>query len=256
MIESDELKHFLDEKYSQYNCIHFITSDPISIPRQFTRKEDIEIAAFLSATIAWGQRPTIIKNANRLMDLMEREPFRYLTQNDFQAGDRFESFVHRTFNGADCHYFMHALSMIYREYGGLEKLFVDGFSMDGTIKTAIGHVRECFLSFDPLQRTGKHIANPGKGSSAKRINMFLRWMVRPSACGVDFGLWKTIPISALMMPLDVHSGNVGRKLGLLTRSQNDWQAVEELTASLRTFDTADPVKYDFALFGLGVFEKF
>ncbi|MCX6239443.1 MAG: TIGR02757 family protein [Bacteroidia bacterium] len=252
----EELKNFLDEKYNQFNCTSFIESDPISIPRRFSRKEDIEIAAFLSATIAWGQRPTIIRNANQLMQLMDGEPYEFLTQTAIEDPERFDSFVHRTFNGIDCLYFMRALSSIYRKYGGLEKLFSDGFAIDGTVKTAIIHFREQFLSFDPQHRTEKHIANPAKGSSAKRINMLLRWMVRPSVCGVDFGLWNSIPVSALMMPLDVHSGSVARKLGLLRRTQNDWQAVEELTTTLRLFDPSDPVKYDFALFGLGAFEKF
>jgi uncharacterized protein (TIGR02757 family) len=250
------LKKFLDEKYNQFNCLNFIEVDPISIPHQFSRKEDIEIAGFLSATIAWGQRPTIIRNANKLIRLMDGEPYEFLTRTAIEDPERFESFVHRTFNGTDCFYFMNALSSIYREHGGLEKLFTDGFSIDGTVKTAIIHFRERFLSFDPQHRTEKHIANPDKGSSAKRINMFLRWMIRPSISGVDFGLWNSIPVSALMMPLDVHSGSVARKLGLLQRTQNDWQAVEELTANLRIFDPSDPVKYDFALFGLGVFEKF
>ena len=253
---SDTLKDFLDEKYNQFNCTSFIESDPISIPRQFSRKEDIEIAAFLSATIAWGQRPTIIRNANKLIDLMDGEPYEFMTRTSIDDPDRFATFVHRTFNGTDCFYFMRALSSIYREHGGLEKVFSDGFAIDGTVKTAIIYFRERFLSFEPHHRTEKHIANPDKGSSAKRINMFLRWMVRPPVCGVDFGLWNSIPVAALMMPLDVHSGSVARKLGLLQRTQNDWQAVEELTANLRLFDPTDPVKYDFALFGLGVFEKF
>jgi uncharacterized protein (TIGR02757 family) len=250
------LKSFLDEKYNQFNCASFIESDPISIPHQFSRKEDIEIAAFLTATIAWGQRPTIIRNANLLIQLMHGEPYEFLTQGISNQTERFEKFVHRTFNGDDCCYFLRALSLIYHEHGGLENLFSDGFAIDGTVKTTITHFRERFLSFNPQQRTQKHIANPDKGSSAKRLNMFLRWMVRPSGCGVDFGIWKSIPVSALMMPLDVHSGSVARKLGLLNRKQNDWQSVEELTANLRIFDPSDPVKYDFALFGLGAFEKF
>lgn len=252
----EDLKNFLDEKYNQYNCINFIETDPISIPHQFANKEDIEIAAFLSATIAWGQRTTIIRNANRMIQLMDGQPYLFLTQTPVNDPTRFDSFVHRTFNGIDCNYFMNALSAIYREGGGLEKLFAEGYSIDGTVKTAITYFREQFLSFGPQHRTGKHIANPSTGSSAKRINMFLRWMIRPANCGVDFGIWNSIPVAALMMPLDVHSGNVARKLGLLHRSQNDWQAVEELTGNLRLFDPSDPVKYDFALFGLGAFEKF
>lgn len=255
-MDKSGLKEFLDEKYLQYNCIKFIESDPITIPHLFSRKEDIEISAFLSATIAWGQRPTIIRNANKLMEMMGGEPYNFIM--NFKADDQscFNTFVHRTFNGTDCNYFFHALAQIYQRRGGLEKLFSDSYSFDHTIKSAITLFRKQFLSFNPLTRTEKHIANPSKGSSAKRINLFLRWMVRSSACGVDFGIWKSIPTSALMIPLDVHAGNVARKLGLLQRKQNDWQALEELTENLRRFDADDPVKYDFSLFGLGIFEKF
>jgi len=252
----EELKNFLDQKYIQFNCSSFIETDPISIPHQFSSKEDIEIAAFLSATLAWGQRTTIIRNANRLIDMMNGEPFEFLTRTSIEDPEGFASFVHRTFNGYDCFYFLGALSRIYREYGGLEKLFSEGYSLDRTVKTAITHFREQFLSFEPKERTKKHIANPEKGSSAKRLNMFLRWMVRSSESGVDFGLWKTIPTADLMIPLDVHSGSVARKLGLLKRTQNDWFAVEELTSNLRILDPSDPVKYDIALFGLGAIEKF
>ena len=170
----DELKNFLDEKYNQFNCLNFIEVDPISIPHQFSRKEDIEIAGFLSATIAWGQRPTIIRNANKLIRLMDGEPYEFLTKTAIEDPERFESFVHRTFNGTDCFYFMKALSSIYREHGGLEKLFMDGFSIDGTVKSAIIHFRERFLSFEPQHRSEKHVANPETGSSAKRINMFMQ----------------------------------------------------------------------------------
>ena len=255
-MNKSELKEFLEEKYIQYNCLKFIESDPITIPHLFSRKEDIEIAAFLSAIIAWGQRLTIIRNATKLMDMMGGEPYNFIMgfkENDHQP---FNSFVHRTFNSLDCHYFISALAQIYQRHGGLEQLFSEAYSCDHTTKSAITIFRKQFLSFNPLHRTEKHIANPSKGSPAKRINLFLRWMVRSSACGVDFGIWKSIPTSALMVPLDVHSGNVARKLGLLQRKQNDWRAVEELTANLRKFDANDPVKYDFALFGLGIFEQF
>lgn len=253
---NDALKEFLDEKYLQYNCLRFIESDPITIPHLFSRKEDIEIAAFLSAIIAWGQRPTIIRNATKLMELMGGEPYNFIM--NFKENDHylFNTFVHRTFNSLDCHYFISSLSRIYQNYGGLERLFSEAYSCDHTIKSAITLFRKQFMSFQPLPRTEKHLADPSKGSSAKRINLFLRWMIRPSVSGVDFGMWKSIPTSALMIPLDVHSGNVARKLGLLQRKQNDWKAVEELTGNLREFDANDPVKYDFALFGLGIFEKF
>jgi uncharacterized protein (TIGR02757 family) len=255
-MERSSLKEFLDEKYLQYDCIKFIESDPISIPHLFPRKEDIEISAFLSAVIAWGQRTTIIRNATRLMDLMGGEPYNFVMNFKEKHLCYFDNFVHRTFNSTDCNYFIKALSRIYKKHGGLEQIFLKAYSFDHTIKSAITLFREEFLSFQPNPRTEKHFANPSKGSSSKRINLFLRWMIRNSKSGVDFGIWKSVPASALMIPLDVHSGRVARKLGLLQRRQNDWQAVEELTANLRLFDSNDPVKYDFALFGLGMFEKF
>jgi uncharacterized protein (TIGR02757 family) len=250
------LKQFLDEKYFQYNRLKFIESDPVTIPHLFTHKEEIEIAGFLSAVIAWGQRPTIIRNASKLMELMNGEPYDFLM--NFTDGDmnRFETFVHRTFNGTDCIYFIKALSKIYREHGGLEPIFTEAYSVNHSIESTITIVRKEFLSYHPMQRTAKHFADPSRGSSAKRINLFLRWMVRNANGSVDFGLWKSLPSSALMIPLDLHTGNTARKLGLLKRKQNDWQAVEELTENLRQFDPDDPVKYDFALFGLGMFEKF
>lgn len=256
-LDKADLKNFLEEKYDKYNRIDFIESDPISIPHQFTKKEDIEIAGFLAATIAWGQRVTIINNANKLMNLMGNNPHDFLLsakQKDFQ---KFDSFVHRTFNGEDTVFFMKALQNIYKKYGGLEKVFLNNSTNNDAILNAITHFRKIFFAIEHPQRTRKHISNPSENSSAKRLCMYLRWMVRNDRRGVDFGIWKsTLLPSHLMCPLDVHSGNVARKLGLLKRTQNDWKAVEELTANLRKFDAKDPVKYDFALFGLGVFEKF
>lgn len=251
-----ELKEFLDQMVVRYQCQKFVPTDPISIPHQFDQKEDIEIAGFLSATLAWGQRITIIRNGNRLMDLLEREPHQFMLHASEHDFNRFSTFVHRTFNGVDCEYFVRTLSQIYRSGFGMEGLFTQGYLNTGSSLGAIEHFRNHFLSFEPQNRVHKHIASPAKGASAKRLNMFLRWMVRSGECGVDFGLWKNIPTSALMIPLDIHSGNVARKLGLLTRPQNDWRAVDELTTRLRIFDPVDPVKYDFALFGLGAFESF
>ena len=255
MLTISELHNFLEEKHDQYNRRGFIESDPISIPHQFSKKEDIEIAAFLTATIAWGNRKMIIKNANRLMKLMDRAPFDFIqnfTDDDLKP---FETFVHRTFNGTDCIYFLKLLQNIYKNHGGLEGAF--SFPLESiNIKESIISFHKLFFELEHQDRTRKHLANPEKNSAAKRINMFLRWMVRDDKRGVDFGIWKNIPTKNLLCPLDVHSGNVARKLGLLTRKANDWKAVEELTGNLRKFDVADPVKYDFALFGLGVFEKF
>jgi uncharacterized protein (TIGR02757 family) len=249
------LKEFLDKACETYNSPKFIVSDPISIPHRFSKKEDIEIAAFLAASISWGQRPTILKNASTLMSLMENCPQDFVMNSSEMELMKFRNFVHRTFNGEDCMFFLLALKHIYKNCGGLENVFTLGFQKDATIKNAIINFRDRFLETEHLSRSEKHISNPEKNSACKRINMFLRWMVRSDNKGVDFGLWKDIPPSALLCPLDVHSGNNARKYGLLTRNQNDWKAIEELTGNLRKFDANDPVKYDFALFGLGVFEK-
>ncbi|WP_282126406.1 TIGR02757 family protein [Marinifilum flexuosum] len=251
-----DLKDFLEEKYDLYNRESFIESDPIQIPKQFSRKEDIEIAGFLSASIAWGQRPTIIRNAKRLMEFMNQQPYEFLMNSTEANLDVFREFKHRTFNGDDCIFFIKSLKNIYQKHDGLESVFTKGFNKGGDVKSAIAYFREVFFEPEHLDRTQKHISNVLKKSSAKRINMYLRWMVRDDERDVDFGLWKGIESKDLFLPLDVHTGNVGRKRGLLTRKQSDWLAVEEITKSLRTFDPNDPVKYDYALFGLGIFEKF
>ena len=252
----NQLKDFLDEKYSLYASSHFIETDPIQIPRNFSKKEDIEIAGFLAATIAWGQRPQIIKSAKKLMHLMDNSPFEYVTQASLKDITSLSSFYYRTFNGVDCIAFLESLQRIYNQGHSLESIFTQGFIETQTIKGAISKFREVFTQNVFPQRTLKHISNPIAGSAAKRLNMYLRWMVRSSKENVDFGIWKTIPPSALMLPLDVHSGRVSRKLGLLELKQSSWKAVEEVTAKLRILDPNDPIKYDFALFGLGVFEKF
>ena len=258
-LSQSELHDFLEKKQDQYNRIDFIPSDPISIPHQFTKKEDIEIAGFLSATIAWGQRVTIINNGKRLMQLMDNSPHDFILNfaENKKTYSQFSKFVHRTFNGEDLLFFILALQNIYKHRGGLEGAFLKGFQKgDSDLKNSIIHFRNLFFEISHPQRTLKHVSNPNDNSAAKRINMYLRWMVRNDKRGVDFGLWKKIPASVLSCPLDVHSGNVARKLGLLSRKQNDWKATAELTKMLKTFDAKDPVKYDFALFGLGVFEGF
>ena len=255
-MNSFELRSFLDEKVLAFNQPSFIQTDPIQIPALFSEKENIEIAGFLSATLAWGQRTTIIKNSRKLISLMNDDPLNFLLNNDYAEWDSFVDFKHRTFNGIDCDTFLKSLRNIYQNHGGLEKVFTDGFHESETVFGALSHFRKIFFEPEHERRTEKHVSDVEKGASAKRLNMFLRWMVRSDKSGVDFGLWKKIPASALMLPLDVHAGNVARKLGLLTRSQNDWKAVEEVTQRLREFDAQDPIKYDFALFGLGAFEKF
>ncbi|WP_298901996.1 TIGR02757 family protein [uncultured Psychroserpens sp.] len=250
-----ELKEFLDTKVDQYNHPRFIDSDPIQIPHQFTKKEDIEIAGFLTATIAWGNRKSIIKNAFRMMDLLHRSPHDFIlnhTNNDLKS---LKQFVHRTFNGDDFIQFIKSLQHIYTNHDGLEALFSKYHDGDN-LQLCIHKFKAAFFEIEHLERSKKHVSDPLKNSAAKRINMYLRWMVRQDQNGVDFGIWNSISPSALSCPLDVHSGNVARKLKLIKRKQNDGKALLELDMALRRLDPFDPVKYDFALFGLGVFEGF
>jgi uncharacterized protein (TIGR02757 family) len=250
-----DLKQFLDNKAEQYNNPKFIESDPIQIPHQFSIKEDIEIAAFLTATIAWGKREMIIKNSNRMMEIMDNSPFDFVKNHTEADLEKSTDFVHRTFNSFDFQIFISSLKNIYQNHHGLEGLF-SLFPTDENNKRVIHNFKKVFFEVPHQQRTTKHVSDPMKGSASKRINMFLRWMVRRDNAGVDFGLWKYTSMSKLSCPLDVHSGNVARKLGLLIRKQNDWKALEELDTNLRKMDPNDPTKYDFALFGLGIFEKF
>ncbi|MFT5103751.1 MAG: hypothetical protein ACI86C_001411 [Candidatus Latescibacterota bacterium] len=250
-----ELKEFLDEKVAYYNHPRFIESDPIQIPHQFDRKEDIEIIGFLVATIAWGNRKSIITNGNRLVKIMGNSPFDFVMNYSEADSENLSHFVHRTFNHIDLHYFFLALQHVYTNHGGLERVFAQNATLNST-QPAIHALKKVFFSLSHDTRTEKHISDPLKNSAAKRINMFLRWMVRDAKAGVDFGIWKSITPSQLSCPLDVHSGNVARKLKLLSRKQNDGKALNELDDALRKLDAIDPVKYDFALFGLGAFEKF
>lgn len=250
-----ELKEFLDEKVDQYNRLAFIEHDPIQIPHQFSKKEDIEIAGFLTATIAWGNRKSIINNAFRLMDLMNRDPHDFILNFSNDDHSRFKGFVHRTFNETDVVYFMRSLQNIYLNHNGLEQVFLNNAEAN-TLQPAIHRFKNLFFELPHELRTEKHVSDPLKNSAAKRINMFLRWMIRSDNKGVDFGIWKSLSPSQLSCPLDVHSGRVARKLKLLRRKQNDGKALLELDNSLKILDPYDPVKYDFALFGLGVHEKF
>ncbi|WP_309609916.1 TIGR02757 family protein [Flavobacterium sp.] len=251
----EEIKSFLDQKVEIYNNPNFIETDPIQIPHLFSTKEDIEIAGFLSATIAWGNRKMIIQNSHKMMHLMGNSPFDFVMSHTETQLETLENFVHRTFNGQDFSQFIKSLQHIYKNNGGLENVFSKNITSNST-QSSISAFKKIFFEVSDSQRTQKHISDPMNGSAAKRINMFLRWMVRQDNKGVDFGIWKTIPASALSCPLDVHSGNVARKLNLLIRKQNDAKALQELDNNLRLFDPEDPVKYDFALFGLGVFEGF
>ncbi|MGE0931307.1 TIGR02757 family protein [Peijinzhouia sedimentorum] len=250
-----ELKDFLEEKVIQYNHPSFIESDPISIPHLFSSKEDREIAGFLAATISWGNRKSIIQNARKMLNWLDNAPFDFIINHTEADLDKIEGVVHRTFNSDDLRLFIRSLQNIYANYGGLEAVFGANLKDEST-QPAINVFRQIFFSIPHLPRSTKHVSDPFNGSSAKRINMYLRWMVRNDRKGVDFGIWQSIPPSYLSCPLDIHSGNVARKLGLLSRKQNDAKAVKELDKSLRLFDPIDPTKYDFALFGLGVFEKY
>ena len=251
-----EIKDFLNEKVEKYNHPDFIETDPIQIPHLFSDRNDIEISAFFASTIAWGQRVTIIKNMQKLIALMDHSPYEFVLNSSEHDLNQLSYFKHRTFNGEDCKFFVRSLKNIYTNHKGLGELFQNLYLEKNSIFNTLKRFREVFFEISHSERTQKHVSNVLKGSSAKRLNMFLRWMVRNDNKGVDFGLWNYIPMSELFLPLDVHTGNVARKLGLLTRKQNDWKAVEEITGVLRKFNPDDPIKYDFALFGLGVFEKF
>ncbi len=250
-----ELKCFLDEKVELYNHPTFIKSDPIQIPHQFSLKEDIEISGFLTAIIAWGNRKMIINNAQKMMLIMGNSPFDFVMNHQEHHLEKCENFVHRTFNSDDMIMFVKALQNIYINHNGLESLFSKN-QKNNSMQESISEFKKTFFEINHQIRTQKHISDPMNNSAAKRINMFLRWMVRNDKKGVDFGIWKTIPSSVLSCPLDIHSGNAARKLELIHRKQNDAKALSELDSVLREFDSNDPVKYDFALFGLGVFEKF
>jgi uncharacterized protein (TIGR02757 family) len=251
----EELRGFLDEKVIQYNRHEFIELDPVQIPHLYTRKEDIEISGFLTATISWGNRTSIVRNARRMMNILGNSPYDFIVNHKDKHLVKADGFVHRTFNSTDLVVFITALKNLYIEKGGLEGVFNRYISHDSTQPAIVSLKREFFMVPHPA-RTRKHLSDPLTGSAAKRINMFLRWMVRKDNAGVDFGIWKNISPSILSCPLDVHSGNVARKLGLLNRAQNDARAVYELDIMLRKLDNEDPVKYDFALFGLGINEGF
>jgi uncharacterized protein (TIGR02757 family) len=254
-VKENDLKRFLDEKASYYEHPKFIETDPIQIPHLYTLKEDIEISGFLTATISWGNRKSILNNAHKLMSLLGNSPYDFIMNHTKANFCNFNGFVHRTFNCTDLSYFITALRHIYTKYDDMEAFF-KLHKEDDSFQNAIHHLKKEFFSLPHPSRTKKHISDPHKNSAAKRINMFLRWMIRDTTAGVDLGIWKNLSPAQLSCPLDVHSGNVARKLGILKRKQNDAKALKELDESLRNLDPIDPVKYDYALFGLGVFEKF
>jgi uncharacterized protein (TIGR02757 family) len=289
-----DLKSFLDSKVSQYNRLDFIPNDPVVIPHEFSRKQDIEIMGFWAAILAWGQRKTIINKCRELVRLMDGAPYDFIINHREQDLKRFEGFRHRTFNDTDTLYFLHFFRYHYEHFDSLEDAFLPsvtgrrrsqefreeyldeipeadtGIKVSSstcyggelkrskeTIEDKLNHFRTYFFSLpDFPRRTIKHVSSPAQKSSCKRLNMFLRWMVRKDDRGVDFGIWNRITPAELICPTDVHVDRVARKLGLITRKQVDWRTAVELTERLREFDPLDPVKYDFALFGLGIEEKF
>jgi uncharacterized protein (TIGR02757 family) len=256
---SQELKAFLDEKVEHYNTTRFIELDPVSVPHQFKKKQDIEIAGFFAATLAWGQRVTVINKCNELMALMDHAPHDFLLHHNEQDLKRFEKFKHRTFNATDALYFIESLSQYYKVHDSMEDAFLprvpdeSGFS----IESGLMNFHDVFFGLaDFPKRTLKHVSTPARKSACKRLNMFLRWMVRQDNKGVDFGIWTKITPAQLVCPCDVHVERVARKLNLMKKKPLNWQAALELTANLRFFDPNDPVKYDFALFGLGIIEHY
>jgi len=257
-MDGQQLKTFLDKKVDEYNRPAFIKQDPISVPHRYSGKQDIEIAAFLAAVFSWGGRTTIINKSNELMSLMDDRPFCFIIEHREQDLKRLLHFKHRTFTTTDLLYFIAFLRMHYHSHESLETAFSKHMQVgDYTIEKALDGFYDYFFSLpDSPARTRKHIAAPQKKSTCKRLNMFLRWMVRQDEKGVDFGLWKDIRPSQLVCPVDLHVARVARKLGLVQRKQTDWETAMELTAALRKLDKDDPVKYDFALFNLGIIEKF
>ena len=247
----------MDEKVDLYNRPAFIENDPITIPHQFSKKQDIEISGLFAAVLAWGQRKTIINKCNELMQLMDNDPHHFILHHQESDLKSFLHFKHRTFNATDTLYFVHWLHNHYKKNESLETAFVKNTSGGNTAKEYLMQFYTVFFSLDTApQRTRKHIPTPERKSACKRLNMYLRWMVRQDNHGVDFGLWRNIKPAQLICPCDLHVDRVGRKLGLITRKQTDWYTAVELTENLRKFDPNDPVKYDFALFGLGIEEKF
>jgi uncharacterized protein (TIGR02757 family) len=255
-ISAGEIRLFLEEKYLQYNNPSFIISDPISIPHSFTNRYDREISGFLTATISWGRRDLILRSSHLMLDLMDNAPYDFIRSASEGELSKLTRFVHRTYNGTDFICFIKGLRHIFSNYKSIEDVILEGMNPDGSLKHGLSHLRSVFFSLPHASRNEKHFADVMGGAAGKRLNMYLRWMVRKDDHGVDFGMWDRIDPAKLYIPLDLHSGNTARRLGLLTRKMNDWKAVEELTDLLREFDPLDPVKYDFALFGLGVNEKF
>jgi uncharacterized protein (TIGR02757 family) len=247
-----ELKELLEELYLRYDNLDFIEADPISIPHSFSSPLDREVSGLLAATIAWGNRKAIVKSANRMMDYLDRRPYEFVMGASERELSSLGSYVHRTFNGTDLKDFVRGLRHILNEWGSVGNYFETRYEEHGDLRPVLSDFRRDFFAIDHDKHSEKHLSSIDKGAACKRLCMYLRWFVRHDDRGVDFGLWRRIPMSALYMPLDIHTGRMGRNLGLLSRKQSDWKAVEELTASLRELSADDPVRYDYSLFGLGI----
>lgn len=248
----DELRELLERLYDKYNCVEFIEADPISVPHSFSTRDDREIAGFFAATIAWGNRKAIVKSACRMMQYMDNAPYDFVRNASDSELTTLSTYVHRTFNGRDFIAFVLAIRAMYDRFGGIGRFFEQSYAQTRDMSKVLSSFRREFFACDHEPHCEKHLSSIDKGAACKRLNMYLRWMVRRDDRGVDFGEWQSIPMSALYLPLDVHSGNMGRALGLLQRKQSDWKATVEITEALRRFDADDPVRYDFSLFGAGI----
>lgn len=251
-MQKDELRDLLEHLHDKYNRQEFIEADPISIPHSFTLRDNREVAGLLSATIAWGNRKAIVRSARRMMSYMDDAPADFVRNASAKELAHLQSYVHRTFNGQDFTDFVLGMRHIVEQYGGIGNFFENSYAQSEDMTKVLSDFRREFFATPHNPHSEKHLSSIDKGAACKRLNMYLRWFVRCDDRGVDFGLWRQIPMSALYLPLDVHTGNMGRALGLLRRKQNDWKATAEITASLREFDAEDPVRYDFSLFGAGI----
>jgi len=251
-MNKDVVGDLLETLHNKYNNLDFIDSDPISIPHSFGSQENIEISGFFAATIAWGNRKAIVKSAMRMMQYMDNQPYDFVTTASEKELQHLSSYVYRTFNGQDFISFVRALRQFCVKFGSIGNFFENKFLETHDLRVVLSNFRSQFFSIEHEKHCEKHLSSIDKGAACKRLNMYLRWMVRKDNRGVDFGLWTKIPMSALFLPLDVHSGNTGRALGLLSRKQSDWKAVEEITQNLRQYDANDPTRFDFSLFGAGI----
>jgi uncharacterized protein (TIGR02757 family) len=252
----EQTKELLEELHDRFNCEEFIEADPISVPHSFVRAHDREIAGLLASTIAWGNRKAIVKSAHRMMRYMDNAPYDFVVNASERELDSLSTYVHRTFNGGDFQDFVRGMRHIITKWGSIGDFFEERYEATQDLRCVLSEFRREFHSAEHSPHSEKHLSSIDKGAACKRLCMYLRWMVREDDRGVDFGLWRRIPMSALYMPLDIHTGRMGRSLGLLSRKQDDWKAVEELTATLRHFDESDPVRYDYSLFGVGISKMF